>query len=396
MVGASLAGLRAAESLRELGFGGTLVVVGDEPHMPYDRPPLSKALLAGAVPAGGVAFPVAADLDVDWRLGCPAARLDPRGRVVETADGTTLPYDGLVIATGAAARGWTGPGTAPDRGVLTVRGLDDALALRSALRAAREGGRRLVVVGAGFLGSEVAAVARSAGVAVTLVDPAAQPLERALGSVVGGFVAQAHREHGVDLRLSTTVVELAGAGGGVRAVLSDGDRVTGAAVVLALGAVPNTGWLRGSGLDVVGGVACDRFGRVRTTRGRFLPDVVAAGDVCRVPEPLAGGALVNQGHWTSAAEQARTAAATLLHGPGPLEPRVPSFWSDQYDLRIRSVGLPHLADGQQVLELDPRGRRAEVLHHRGGELVGAVTVNRTGRLAAHRRTLLDLVAAPFR
>lgn len=388
VVGASLAGLRAAEALRERGFDGELVVVGDEPHMPYDRPPLSKALLAGTAQPAGVALPVAADLDAEWRLGSPATRLDPRERVVETADGAVLPYDGLVIATGASARGWPGPGPVPETGVLTIRGLDDALALRSALR-----GGRLVVVGAGFLGSEVAAVARTAGVAVTLVEPTGQPMERALGAAVGGLVADVHREHGVDLRLSTTAVRLDSADGVVGTTLSDGDRVTAEAVVLALGADPNTGWLAGSGLDVVGGVACDRSGRALTTGGEPLPDVVAAGDVCRFPQPLAGGALVNLGHWTSAAEQARTAAETLLRGPGAPEPQVPSFWSDQYDLRIRSVGLPHLADERQVLELDPRRRRAEVLYRRGGELVGAVAVNRTGRLAAHRRALLDVVTA---
>lgn len=383
VVGASLGGLRAAEALRVGGFDGALTVVGDEPHLPYDRPPLSKQQLASDDPADSTTLPVPEGLGVDWRLGQPAVGLDPETRSVRLADGQELGYDGLVIATGSAARGW--PNAVP-AGVHTLRGRDDAIALRAELRP----GRRLVVLGAGFLGGEIAATARGCGLEVTLVEASEQPLARAIGAEAGGYVAALHRESGIELRTGVTVSAFHGEPALTGVTLSDGTELAADVAVLALGAVPNTDWLVGTGLALDGGIGCDPYLRVLRADGSVLPGVVAAGDVVRWPHPLAGGAPVALGHWTNAVEQAVTAAHTLLHPEAP-EPftGVPSFWSDLHGVKIRSVGLPAVADEARVLEHDLPGRRLEVSYHRAGRLVGALTVNRVGRLAGYRRELQE-------
>ncbi|MFH8804641.1 NAD(P)/FAD-dependent oxidoreductase [Streptomyces sp. NPDC017936] len=390
VVGASLAGLRAARTLRERGFTGALTIVGDEPHPPYDRPPLSKRVLTAPDRPPGTELPVPHGLEARWRLGQAAVHLDPATRTVTLADGTRLPYDGLVIATGSAARGWPAAEPSPPAGVLTLRGRDDALALRAALVA----GGRLVVVGAGFLGGEIAAAARGRGLDVTLVEAAAQPLERAVGTAAGAYVGALHREAGIALRTGTTVEGfLTGADGRLAGVrLSDGTTVRADTAVLALGGVPSSGWLAGSGLARDGGVHCDSRLRVLRTDGSVVPDVVAAGDVARVPQPLADGERLALGHWTNAVEQGAAAAATLLAGqdpartPGPFA-AVPSFWSDLHGARIRSIGLPAAADETRVVEHDLAGRRLEISYHRAGRLVGALTIGRTGRLASYRSAL---------
>ncbi|MFI6509614.1 NAD(P)/FAD-dependent oxidoreductase [Streptosporangium sp. NPDC050855] len=388
IVGASLAGLRAAEALRAGGFTGDLTIVGDEPHLPYDRPPLSKRILTADPahdPAPGLTWdndlPLPDGLDARWELGRPAVRLDPRERTVTLADGTRLAYDGVLVATGATARGRPDP----DRGVLTLRTRDDALRLRAELRP----GRRLVVAGAGFLGGEIAAAARTRGLAVTLVEAASLPLERAIGSVPGAFVAELHRRAGIDLRTGTTVTDFLFTRSRLSGVrLSDGTETPADMAVQALGAVPATGWLAGSGIDIGDGVRCDVHLRALAPDGTVVPGVVAAGDVARVPHRLAGGTSIVLGHWTNAAEQGAAAAHTLLN---PDEPRpftgVPGFWFDLHGARIRSAGLPALADEVRVHEHDLPGRHLEVSYHRDGRLVGALTVGRTGRLVPYRRRL---------
>ncbi|MER7485503.1 FAD/NAD(P)-binding oxidoreductase [Streptomyces sp. NPDC126497] len=390
VVGASLAGLRAARTLRERGFTGALTIVGDEPRPPYDRPPLSKRVLTAPDRPPDVELPVPHGLEARWRLGQAATRLDLVTRTVTLADGARLPYDGLVIATGSAARSWPAAKLSPPAGVVTLRSWDDALALRAALA---EGGP-LVVIGAGFLGGEIAAAARERGLDVTLVEAAAQPLEHAVGTTAGAYVAALHREAGIEMRTSTTVESfLTGADGRLAGVrLSDGTTVRADTAVLALGGMPATGWLAGSGLAHDGGVHCDPHLRVLRTDGSVVPDVVAAGDVARVPQPLADGERLALGHWTNAVEQGAAAAATLLAGqdpaqaPGPFA-AVPSFWSDLHGARIRSVGLPAGADETRVVEHDLAGRRLEISYHRAGRLVGALTIGRTGRLAPYRSAL---------
>ncbi|MFI8194308.1 NAD(P)/FAD-dependent oxidoreductase [Streptomyces sp. NPDC085946] len=392
VVGASLAGLRAAQTLREQGFTGPLTLVGDEPHPPYDRPPLSKQVLTAPDRPPGIDLPVPRDLRARWLLGRAAVGLDPTARTLTLADGTRLPYDGLVIATGSAARGWPATRPAPPAGVLTLRGRDDALALRTALAA----GGRLVVIGAGFLGGEIAAAAQERGLQVTLVEAAAQPLQRAIGTTAGAYIAALHRQAGIDVRTGTTVEDfLTGTDGRLTGVrLSDGTTLHAHTAVLALGAVPAADWLAGSGLAHDGGVHCDPHLRALRTDGSPLPDVVAAGDVARVPQPLADGEPLTLGHWTNAVEQGAAAAATLLAGHNPHQTpqpftAVPSFWSDLHGARIRSVGLPAAADQTRIVEHDLTGRRLEISYHRAGRLVGALTIGRTGRLAPYRTALQE-------
>ncbi|WP_340558561.1 NAD(P)/FAD-dependent oxidoreductase [Streptomyces sp. GSL17-111] len=393
VVGASLAGSRAVRALRSRGFGGTITVVGAERRPPYDRPPLSKGALTAAVAPDGPPPPLPLPLplplpegpDVRLLLGRRATRLDPAARLLHLADDEAVRYDGLLVATGATARTWPpGPEPLPPT-VLTLRTWEDALAVRARLAP----GRRLVVVGAGFLGGEIAASARARGAHVTLVEAEPQPLHRAIGAEAGGYVAALHRRAGVELRTGTVVTGFrTGREGALSAVeLSDGAVVPADTAVLALGARPATEWLSGSGAALAHGVRCDAYLRVLDGDGRPLPGVVAAGDVARVPHPLADGEEIQLGHWTNAVEQALTAAYTLIH---PEAPRpfagVPSFWSDLYGTSLRSVGLPARGEAR-VHELDLEAGRLEVTYHRDGRLVGALTTGRPGRLAAHRATL---------
>ncbi|MFF0445311.1 NAD(P)/FAD-dependent oxidoreductase [Streptomyces sp. NPDC004609] len=393
IVGASLAGLRAAQALRAGGFTGALTLIGGEPYLPYDRPPLSKAVLtSGEQLSPGTELPVPDTLGARWLLGRPATGLSPDEHLVTLADGTRLPYDGLVVATGAIARAWPGPPSPPPAGVLTLRGRDDAVRLRARLRP----GHRVVVVGAGFLGGEIAAAARARGAVVTLVEAAAQPLAGAIGMEAGAFVAALHRAAGIDLRTGRTVTALDSRDGRITGVrLSDGSRLRADTVVAALGARPATDWLAASGLDIGEGLRCDTYLRALRPDGTVVPDVVAAGDVVRAPHPLAEDTPVLLGHWSNAVEQGEAAARTLLR---PEEPTpfggVPSFWSDLHGARIRSVGLPSLADTARVVEQDVAARRLEVVYHRDGRLIGALTAGRTGRLAAYRQELLSATGRP--
>ncbi|WP_240324082.1 NAD(P)/FAD-dependent oxidoreductase [Streptomyces cavourensis] len=403
IVGASLAGLRAAETLRAEGYTGTLTIVGAEQHAPYDRPPLSKQFLTDSTPAD-TALPVPDGLGASWLLGRSAVGLDPDSRIVTLADGTRLPYDGLLIATGAAARSGVIPGEpGSDQGVFTLRGRDDATALRAALTP----GRRLLVVGAGFLGGEVAAAGRALGLDVTLVEAGSVPLERAVGTEVGAFMGMLHREAGIDLRTGTTVAEFRTAtasaavmepgspvGALTGARLSDGRTLAADVALLALGAVPATGWLAGSGIEAAGGVPTDARLRALFPDGSVVPGVVAAGDAARVPQPLASGAAPALGHWSGAVEQGAAAARTLLLGEtAPVFAEVPSFWSDVHGVRLRSVGLPALGDTVKVHECDREARRLEASYHLDGRLVGALTIGRTSRLAAYRRALAEYAAS---
>ncbi|AXI75922.1 NAD(P)/FAD-dependent oxidoreductase [Streptomyces cavourensis] len=402
IVGASLAGLRAAETLRAEGYTGTLTIVGAEQHAPYDRPPLSKQFLTDSTPAD-TALPVPDGLGASWLLGRSAVGLDPDSRIVTLADGTRLPYDGLLIATGAAARSGVIPGEpGSDQGVFTLRGRDDATALRAALTP----GRRLLVVGAGFLGGEVAAAGRALGLDVTLVEAGSVPLERAVGTEVGAFMGMLHREAGIDLRTGTTVAEFRTAtasaavtepgspvGALTGARLSDGRTLAADVALLALGAVPATGWLAGSGIEAAGGVPTDARLRALFPDGRVVPGVVAAGDAARVPQPLASGAAPALGHWSGAVEQGAAAARTLLGETAPVFAEVPSFWSDVHGVRLRSVGLPALGDTVKVHECDREARRLEASYHLDGRLVGALTIGRTSRLAAYRRALAEYAAS---
>ncbi|HEY8582707.1 MAG TPA: FAD-dependent oxidoreductase [Capillimicrobium sp.] len=378
VVGASLAGLRAAEAARAAGFEGEVVLVGDEPHRPYNRPPLSKELLAGEHAPDQCAFPSADALDADWRLGVPAAGLDRARRAVLLADGEEIAYDRLIVATGCRARAWPGAG-ADLPGVFTLRGLDDAIALRAAL----EQRPRLAIVGAGFVGCEVASTARKHGLDVTLVDVAPQPM-LPLGPELGARCADLHRAHGVDLRLGAGVAGLRG-GARVEAVeLADGTAISADVVVIALGAQPNTEWLADSGLRLDPGVVCDA-----TLTAAGDPDVLAAGDLASWPHPLAGGDRVRVEHWTVAGEHGRLAGRNAVAAPGEraAHESPPYFWSDQHGVKIQAAGFPARADRLEILEASDDGARLVAAGARDGRLVGIVAFSAAKRLAWYRRQL---------
>jgi NADPH-dependent 2,4-dienoyl-CoA reductase/sulfur reductase-like enzyme len=390
IVGASLAGLRAAQAIRTSGHDGPVVVVGDEEHLPYTRPPLSKELLAGDHEPHQCALP-SAKVDVEWRLNTRATGLDLARRAVRLDDdGEALAFDRLLIATGARAREW--PGALPD-GVHMLRGLDDALALRAAF----ETGPRLAVVGAGFIGCEVAATARKRGLDVTLIDIADQPMT-ALGPAVGARCADLHRAHGVDLRLGTGIDAVEGDGRLEAVRLADGTRVEADLAVVALGAIPNTDWLADSGLELQPGVVCDATLAARDAEGVF-----AAGDAAAWPHPMADGGTIRIEHWTNAAEQGAAAARNLLAAPGERKPyeAVPYFWSDQYDHKIQSVGLPARAERVTVLEATPDGEKLVLGGERDGRLIAAIAFNAPRRLMFYRQQLgampaFDAVVAAVR
>ncbi|HWS38159.1 MAG TPA: FAD-dependent oxidoreductase [Actinoplanes sp.] len=352
VVGASAAGLAAVETLRREGFTGTITVVGDEFEAPYDRPPLSKQILASQWDADRLLLRTEdqiAALGLDLRLGVRATGLDPAGRRVTLGDGTRLPYDGLVVATGVRPRALPGgPGH-------LLRTIDDALELRKRLRP----GARIAVVGAGFLGAECAAVARDLGCEVVLLEPAAVPLAHAVGEPVGRMLAGVHRDRGVDLRTGVTVSEIAD--GGVR--LADGTVITADEVVVAVGSVPNTDWLDGSGLTVADGVVCDEFCAA-------APGVYAAGDVARWYNPLFGVPMRIE-HRTNAAEQGMAAARNLLGAGRPFAP-VPYFWSDQYDLKLHAYGYLRGHDRLEIAEGSLSDRRFLATYHRQDRLVGVL------------------------
>lgn len=367
IVGASLAGLRAAETLRRDGFEGAIRLVGDEPHLPYDRPPLSKQLLAGEwdVDRTLLTPPQKLEpLDLDLCLGARATGLDVAARELEV-DGVSEPYDGLLIATGARCR--ILPGTEGMAGVHTLRSLDDSLAIRDALDG---GASRLVVVGAGFIGAEVASVAVGRGVAVTMVEALSAPFGRVLGEEMGAVVADVHSAHGVDLRCGVGVAGVSGGRGDLEVELSDGSVVGADLVVVGIGVVPNTDWLEGSGLTLDDGIVCD---------GTCLaaPHVTAAGDVARWTDPRTGVPLRVE-HWDNAVEQGRHAARRLLTTDEEAEAYtpVPWFWSDQYDRKIQLAGHPGPGDEVRVVQGDTAGHRFTAFYGSGGRLTAVLGMNR--------------------
>ncbi|MGI8939417.1 MAG: NAD(P)/FAD-dependent oxidoreductase [Iamia sp.] len=381
VIGASLAGLHAARAVRRGGFDGDLTLVGAEPHRPYDRPPLSKQVLAGDWEPERTALASTADddLDLTWRLGQPAAALDVAARRLELADGAVLSYDGLVIATGAAPRRLDDGGRA---GVHVLRSLDDCLALRADLEA---GPSRVVVVGAGFIGAEVAATCRGRGLDVTLVEPLPVPLGRVLGDEVGATLAEVHRDEGVEVRLGVGVDAVEGGERVERVRLSDGASVDCDVVVVGIGVAPSTSWLEGSGLPLQDGLVADATCRV-------APGIVAAGDVARWTHERYGED-VRVEHWDHAIAQGTHAGQSLLAGDGARAfAPVPWFWSDQYDRKIMLAGRTQGYEEVRVVDGSLAERRFVALYRRGHQVVAAVGMNRPGPLAKWRQRLDDDVA----
>ncbi|MEU9861166.1 FAD-dependent oxidoreductase [Streptomyces sp. NPDC047971] len=373
VVGASLAGLYAARELRAQGFDGRLVIVGEEPHRPYDRPPLSKDFLSGRADEGRLALSEPeeeAALDAEWLLGTPVRELDASGRAVLLEDGRTLVTDGLVIATGASARRL--PGTEGLSGVHTLRTLDDARALRAALEG---GGRRVVVIGGGFIGAETASTCASLGHEVTVVEAAPLPLLPQLGPEMAAVCAGLHRRGGTELITGSGVSRLRGRGSVTAVELADGRVLPADLVVVGIGAVPNTGWLTGSPLALGDGVRCD------TGCVTALPRIVAVGDVARV-----GGARAE--HWTSATEQPAVAVRNLLAGRTVDSVRtLPYFWSDQYGSRIQFAGRHRAGDEVTVVEGSTTEGGFLCRYEREGQTTAVLAVDRPRPFTRARREL---------
>ncbi|MCQ4214668.1 NAD(P)/FAD-dependent oxidoreductase [Streptomyces longispororuber] len=392
VAGASMAGLRAAEQLRAAGWGGPITVVGDEPHMPYNRPPLSKEVLAGKASFDSLAFrPRASVTDVDWRLGTRAERADLDRRTVGLSDGETISYSGLVVATGMRPRRLRCPG--PTAGRHTVRTLDDAQTLRTALTGK---GVRVVVVGAGFIGCEVAATAVALGAAeVTVVDPLPLPMVGPLGEPLARALLTRHEQRGVRFALGTGVAGFEGEDHVTGVVLADGTLLAADVVVESVGSVANTEWLGGNGLDLTDGVLTDEHLRVG---GR--PDVVAVGDVARFPSARYDGVPRRVEHWSIPTDTAKHAAKVLAAhlagtdaGLAPFGP-LPTFWSDQHDFRLQSFGAPVLGkDDMRVLDGDLDG---DVLvgYHQADRLVGVVALGGQSAVASAARYRAELLKQP--
>lgn len=378
VAGASMGGLRAAEQLRAAGWTGAITVVGDEPHMPYNRPPLSKEVLAGKAPFESLAFtPKASTADVEWRLGTKVAAAHLAERTVVLDDGSALSYDGLVVATGMRPRRLRCPG--PLAGRHTVRTLTDARGLRAELT---RPGTRVVVVGAGFIGCEVAATAVGLGAReVTVVDPLPLPMVGPLGELLARALLKRHEERGVRFALGTGVAGFEGNDRVTGVVLVDGSVLPADVVVESVGSVANTEWLQGNGLDLTDGVLTDEH-----LRAGGHPEVVAVGDVARFPNARYDGVPRRVEHWSIPTGTAKHAAKTLAaHLAGedvelaPFAP-LPTFWSDQHDFRLQSFGAPVLGlDDVRVLDGEP-DRDVLVGYHVDGRLVGVVALG--GQAAA--------------
>ena len=383
VVGGSLAGLRAAEQLRASGHTGPVTVFGAEPHPPYNRPPLSKEVLAA--PAGGEPAELlerllfrrrASAADVEFRLGDAVAAADLAAGTLVTESGHASAYDGLVVATGLRPRRLAVAGPAAGRHVL--RTVDDCHGLRAGLVAA--GTAEVVVVGAGFIGCEAAATLRTLGHRVTVVEPAGAPMARVIGEVLGSAVQRHLETAGIRFVLGTGVTGYTGENRVTGVLLDTGETLAADLVLEAVGSVCNTEWLAGNGIDLSDGVLTDNQLRVVGARA-----AVAVGDLARFPNPLFDDVPRRVEHWSIPTDTAKRAARTLLavlHGeapdPTPFAP-VPSFWSDQLDLRLQSFGSPVLADEVRIDEGDPDRLLGGVLatYHRAGRHVGTLAVNLT-------------------
>ena len=390
IVGASLAGLRAAETLRMRDHDGEVVIIGAEHHRPYDRPPLSKKLLAGEWDHDRIHLrrpDTFDDLDVEWRFGTTAAGLDLGAETVALADGSSVGFDSLIIATGATPR------RLPDQSRLSnvhvLRTVDDALALRAEIAS---GGRRVAVIGAGFIGLEAALTAHALGNEVVVLEGATAPLIRGLGAEMGAAIGRLHSATGVDVRCGVSIAAIEEGPDGSIVRLADGTTIPAAVILVGIGVEPVTGWLDGSGLELRDGVVCDETLLARRQDGAPPQSIYAVGDVSRWWNPLFDEEMRVE-HWTNAAEQGARGAENLLaveRGEAP-EPyaAVPFVWSDQGDLRIQLVGRPAPDDDVEVVAGSVRDGKLLALYGRQGRLRGALGINAPRWVMPMRRQLLE-------
>jgi NADPH-dependent 2,4-dienoyl-CoA reductase/sulfur reductase-like enzyme len=381
VVGASLAGLRAVETLRREGFAGHLTLVGAEPHLPYDRPPLSKEMLAGDWEHDEIVLRKVPyeELDLELRLGVAATALDIAARTVTLATGAELGFDGLVIATGSTPRRL--PAQPQLDGVFTLRTIDDCHAIRDRLDA----GARVCVIGAGFIGAEVAATCRKRGLEVTVLEALPQPMVRGVGMALGAVLARLHRDHGVDLRCGVTLESIEGTDRVEHVRLADGEVIECDVLLVAVGVAPETTWLEGSGLVLDDGVLCD-------ATLQCAPGIVAAGDVARWPNPAFDDEVMRVEHWTNAAEQGVYVGHRLLVGDGdPVEPfaPVPFVWSDQYDVKIQIAGRFSGQDRMEVVHGTLEDDRFVAIFERGGHISGVLGFSSARRVMQYRRMIAE-------
>ncbi|HEV7422633.1 MAG TPA: FAD-dependent oxidoreductase [Mycobacterium sp.] len=374
IVGGGLAATRTAEQLRRAEYGGPITIISDEDHLPYDRPPLSKEVLRAET--DDVTLKPAEfydENDITVLLGAGATALDAAAQTVTLANGDVIGYDELVIATGLVPKRIP---SLPDlEGVRVLRTFDESLALR------RHAGfaKHAVVIGAGFIGCEVAASLRKLGVEVTLVEPQPSPLASVLGQQIGELVARLHRAEGVDVRCGIGVTGVTGTGHVEKVVLSDGTELDADIVVVGVGSRPSTDWLESSGIEVDNGVVCDAAGRTSA------PNVWAIGDVASWQD--VSGHQVRVEHWSNVAEQARTIVPTMLGGEAPTAVVVPYFWSDQYDVKIQCLGEPEADDVVHVVEDD--GRKFLAYYERDGAVVGVVGGGMPGKVMKARNKIAN-------
>lgn len=381
IVGASLAGVSAAEGLRESGFAGDITLLDAEPCLPYDKPPLSKGALRGVSRYAELSLHPHSwyeERDIALRSGTRVAALNPATATLQLDGGGELGYDGLVIATGSAARELPLPWPGEPSRLHLLRTAHDCDRLRADLVA----GRHLVVIGAGFIGLEVAAVARESGLEVTVVEVAPTPLYRVFGPQVGERTRRLHERNGVTLRCGVVLQEIQQLGDHVSLLFADGSQLSADLVVAGLGTVPRTGWLAGSGIAVDNGIRCAR------DLSTGVPGVVAAGDIVRWHNSLFAEDMRIE-HWTNAVEQGRHAARTLLGERADYCP-VPYFWTDQYDAKMRFVG--RASAGDDVVLAEPKPGALVALYGRGGVLRGAVCVRTPRRLAEYREAIRNRVS----
>jgi 3-phenylpropionate/trans-cinnamate dioxygenase ferredoxin reductase subunit len=391
VVGASLAGLRAVESLRTEGFTGKITLVGEELHLPYDRPPLSKQVLAGTWPPEKAVLADrkrAGELQVHEVLGHRAIRLDAEKRQVEIDDGTLLTGDALVLTTGASPRHLPATeGLSRHDGLFTLRTLDDAVALRAAVTAGDS--CRVVVIGAGFIGAEVASTCAGLGCRVTVIEAMDIPLSNVLGPLIGEYCGSLHGAHGVSLQTGQGVGGISRSEGspndkGLIVETASGERLEADVVVVGIGVVPSVGWLEDSGLRVENGVVCDH--RLFAADG-----IVAAGDMARWTWRHDGAEeQIRIEHWQVAAEAGAAAARSLLAGRRHADPFVPIpyFWSDQFGIRFQVLGNPGGKDEVEIVSGSFEEGKFVALFGRAGRLRAVMAIGRPRQLMGYR-PLLD-------